>query len=176
LSLVQGGRAPAGAPRPEVRAATEISANRIVARRKSALVFMGAREVWAFEANARLAFVHSAHGKLDIDVSLTEIEGSALGHLFVRVHRSWLASLALVKALDYVGGETQLFVSTNLVGGAGVQVPVSRERAKVVRELLLSGAIGVRRPREIAAEAIEGVTPVTSPDVLPPPPTERGSR
>jgi DNA-binding LytR/AlgR family response regulator len=118
---------------------------RIAARRKRALVFLEPGEVWAFEADARLTFVHSAHGRLDIDIPLAEIEASSLGSAFVRVHRSWLANLALVKALEHTPGETQLFVGAKIGERTGIRVPVSRDRVRPVRDVLLAGAIGVRR-------------------------------
>ncbi len=102
-------------------------------------------EVWAFEADARLTFAHAALGKLDIDVSLAEIEASPLGQTFIRVHRGWLVNLALVKALDHTPGETQLFVGDRLGDRTGIRVPVSRDRARAVRAMLLETAIGVRR-------------------------------
>ena len=128
------------------------SSPRIAARRQRSLVFMDPAEVWAFEADARLTFAHSAHGKLDIDVSLAEIEASPLGPMFVRVHRGWLANLALVRALEHTPGETQLFVGTGLGPGLGIHVPVSRDRVRAVRTLLLESTIGVRR-RETADDA-----------------------
>jgi two-component system response regulator LytT len=118
---------------------------RIAARRRSSLVFIEASEVWAFEADARLTFVHSAHGRLDIDVPLAEIEASSLGKAFARIHRSWLANLALVKALEHAPGETLLFVGSKLGERTGIRIPVSRDRARVVRETLLASAIGVRK-------------------------------
>ncbi len=129
---------------------------RIAARRKKALVFLDAREVWAFEADARLTFVHSASGKLDIDVSLAEIEASPLGRLFVRVHRSWLANLALVKALEHDPGVTQLFVGSAMGESTRIHVPVSRDRVRAVRDMLLATAVGVRRREAGDAEAPTG--------------------
>jgi DNA-binding LytR/AlgR family response regulator len=118
---------------------------RIAARRHRALVFLEPSEVWAFEADARLTFAHCAHGKLDIDVSLAEIEASPLGPAFVRVHRGWLVNLALVRALEHAPGETQLLVGTSLAPGFGIHVPVSRDRVRAVRAQLLVSTIGVRR-------------------------------
>lgn len=157
--VLEGGGEATSARQLVLRAPGPLSVPRIAARRKKSLVFIDPRDVWAFEADARLTFVHSVHGRLDIDVSLAEIEASPLGHLFARVHRSWLANLALVKALDHAPGETQLFVSTKLDGTSeasprpgqqegertGIRVPVSRDRVRGVREALLASAIGVRR-------------------------------
>ncbi len=125
---------------------------RIAARRHKTLVFMEPGEVWAFEADARLTFAHSAQGKLDIDVSLAEIEASPLGAAFVRVHRGWLANVTLVKTLEHAPGETQLFVGAKLGERSGIRVPVSRDRVRAVRGLLLESTIGVRR-REYPEDA-----------------------
>lgn len=107
---------------------------RIVGRRKRALVFLRVDEVWAFEAAERLAYVHSARGTFDVDLSLAAIEAS-LGAALVRVHRNWLVNIEHVRELD-AGNE--------LVVGEALRVPVARERAAAVRELLLANTAGVR--------------------------------
>lgn len=125
---------------------------RIVARRGRGLVFLEPPEVWAFEAADRLTSVHTAHGTFDVDLSLSAIEGS-LGRSFARVHRNWLVNASHIKRLDRDGTETTVFVGLGLdapsdgVRGvkAGLTVPVARERAHGVREMLLSNAMGVRR-------------------------------
>lgn len=135
---------------------------RIVARRGRGLVFLEPREVWAFEAADRLTSVHTSHGTFDVDLSLAAIEAS-LGRSFARVHRNWLVNAAHIKRLDRDGNETTIFVGPALdaddpresgssADGAsrhstssGLTVPVARERAQGVREMLLSNAMGVRR-------------------------------
>ena len=120
---------------------------RIVARKGKSLVFLDPSEVWAFEAGGRLTCVHSAHGTFDVDLSLSTIE-SSLGKTFARVHRNWLVNGAHIKQLDRDGSETTLFVGTTTAGAqdaAGVTVPVARERAQSIREMLLANATGVRR-------------------------------
>ena len=134
--LEGGGVATSARPFP-LRASCPLAVPRIAARRKKSLVFIDPNDVWAFEADARLTFVHSVHGRLDIDVSLTEIEASPLGHVFARVHRCWLANLALVKALDHAPGETQLFVSTKLDGTSEASPrrgPHQAERAPLAQD------------------------------------------
>jgi len=145
---------------------------RIVARRGRSLVFLEPSEVWAFEAADRLTSVHTSHGTFDVDLSLSAIETS-LGRSFARVHRNWLVNAAHIKRLDRDGNETTIFVGlalgsdedskpastatnmgVNAPGGhdhhpkpahTGLTVPVARERAQGVREMLLSNAMGVRR-------------------------------
>jgi two-component system response regulator LytT len=139
---------------------------RIVARRGRGLVFLDPSEVWAFEAADRLTSVHTAHGTFDVDLSLSAIETS-LGRSFARVHRNWLVNAAHIKRLDRDGNETTIFVGIGLgdhqsaprdLGAratddagdrvtlnAGLTVPVARERAQGVREMLLANAMGVRR-------------------------------
>jgi two-component system, LytTR family, response regulator LytT len=143
---------------------------RIVARRGRGLVFLDPSEVWAFEAADRLTSVHTAHGTFDVDLSLSAIETS-LGRSFARVHRNWLVNAAHIKRLDRDGSETTLFVgygvapeetpigsstppmgvrsavapSDRASGKTGLTVPVARERAQGVRDMLLSNAMGVRR-------------------------------
>ncbi len=122
---------------------------RIVARRGRGLVFLEPSEVWAFEAADRLTSVHTAHGTFDVDLSLSAIEAS-LGRSFVRVHRNWLVNGPHIKRLDRDGSETTIFVGVTLdaqdkSASAGLTVPVARERAQGIREMLLSNAMGVRR-------------------------------
>jgi two-component system response regulator LytT len=118
---------------------------RIVARRKRSLVFLQPQEIWAFEAADRLTFVHTLHGTFDIDLSLAAVEAS-FGRAFVRVHRNWLVNAAHIKELERDGHETRLFVGAGVAdAGQGVKVPVARERAAAVREMLLTNATGLRR-------------------------------
>jgi DNA-binding LytR/AlgR family response regulator len=118
---------------------------RVVARRKRNLVFLDPEEIWAFEASERLSFVHSRHGKFDIDLSLAAIENS-FGRSLIRVHRNWLVNLAYARELERQGNETTLFVGPSIGhAGQGMRVPVSRDRAQPLRNALLANATGVRR-------------------------------
>ncbi|HEY3817765.1 MAG TPA: LytTR family DNA-binding domain-containing protein [Polyangiaceae bacterium] len=126
-------------------AATPVGPPRIVARRKRSLVFLEPQEIWAFEAADRLTFVHTLHGTFDIDLSLAAVE-SSFARAFVRVHRNWLVNAAHIKELERDGHETKLFVGDGVAdAGKGVRVPVARERAGAVREMLLANATGLRR-------------------------------
>ncbi len=134
LSRLRARRAPGPALAP-----------RIVARRRKNLVFLDPEEIWAFEAADRLSFVHTRHGRFDLDLSLTAIETS-LGSHVVRVHRNWLVTAQHIKELERESSETTLYVGDGLVEtGAGLHVPVSRDRAQAVKELLLTHATGLRR-------------------------------
>jgi len=129
-----------GAERPSVTGPP-----RIVARRKRNLVFLEFHEIWAFEAADRLTFVHTTHGTFDIDLSLAAVE-SSFGRAFVRVHRNWLVNATHIKELERDGHETKLFVGAGVGDAAkGVRVPVARERAAAVRDMLLANATGLRR-------------------------------
>jgi two-component system response regulator LytT len=127
-------------------APSSIGPPRIVARRKRSLVFLEPEEIWAFEAADRLTFVHTLHGTFDIDLSLAAVETS-FGRAFVRVHRNWLVNGTHIKEFERDGHETKLFVGAGVAGaGRGVHVPVARERAGALREMLLMNATGLRRP------------------------------
>jgi DNA-binding LytR/AlgR family response regulator len=129
-------RRPSRSPKPR----------RVVARRKKSLVFLDPETIWAFEAADRLTYVHALEGKFDIDLSLAAIEAS-FGRALFRVHRNWLVNLRYVKELERdIGGAT---VTVGLdVGpeGRGIQVPVSQDRSKALRDALLENATGLRRP------------------------------
>ena len=129
--------------RPSQPPATSRAPQRIVARRKKSLVFLEADEVWAFEAAHRLTFVHTPHGIFDLDLSLAAIEAS-FGRKLTRVHRSWLVYPTFVKELEREGSDTRLLVGS-AVGQPGVHVPVARERAQELKDLLLANATGLRR-------------------------------
>jgi DNA-binding LytR/AlgR family response regulator len=89
--------------------------------------------------------VHTLHGTFDIDLSLAAVE-SSFARAFVRVHRNWLVNSAHIKELERDGHETKLFVGDGVAdAGKGVRVPVARERAGAVREMLLTNATGLRR-------------------------------
>jgi DNA-binding LytR/AlgR family response regulator len=148
--------------------------SRIAGRRKGRLVFLELGEVWAFEADERLAFVHSAHGPADIDASLVEIEQSPLGAFFGRVHRRWLVNIAAVRALEHEAGATHLFVGSRLEDPSGVRVPVARDRVRAVRESLLGSAIGLRRRSD--AKAVYGPPQVEAPPSGTQSPTRRTGR
>ena len=129
-------RRPRAEPRPPLR---------IVARREKSLVFFEPREVWAFEAADRMTSVHTPHGVFDIDLSLAAIEAS-FGRDLLRVHRNWLVNGSHVKELGREGSETRVYVGEALPPeGRGVRVPVARERAQQIRDMLLANATGLRR-------------------------------
>jgi DNA-binding LytR/AlgR family response regulator len=118
---------------------------RVVARRKSGLVFFQLEEVWGFEAADRLTFVHTAHGRFDVDLSLSAIEAS-FGRTLLSVHRRWLINVDHVRMLERESGEYELLVGSGLGREQqGMRVPVARERSQAVRALLLAGTTGLRR-------------------------------
>lgn len=116
---------------------------RLVARRKRALVFLRLDEVWAFESAERLAYVHTSRGRFEIDLSLATVETS-VGRTLVRAHRSWLVNVDHVRELEGHGSETELLVGTPTPHQEGLRVPVSRDRAQAVRDILLASTMGIR--------------------------------
>jgi two-component system response regulator LytT len=128
------------------RASRSRSPRRVAARRKKSLVFLDPGTIWAFEASDRLTFVHAPEGKFDIDLSLAAIEVS-FGRALFRVHRNWLVNLGCVKELDRDGPGATLTVGDGSGrDGGSMQVPVSQDRAKALRDALLENATGLRRP------------------------------
>jgi len=126
-------------PRPQ-------GVRRVVARRKKSLVFLDPEKIWAFEAADRLTFVHSPEGRFDIDLSLAAIEAS-FGRALFRVHRNWLVNLAYVKQLERdIGGATVTVGSDFGAEGQSISAPVSQDRAKALRDVLLENSTGLRRP------------------------------
>ncbi len=118
---------------------------RIAARRQRTIVFLDLDEVWACEASDRLTYVHSARGRYDLDLTLSAI-ASSFGRTLLRIHRNWLVNAARVLELERDAGEMRLFVgSATGPDKAGVRVPVAKERAAEVRELLLASARDVRQ-------------------------------
>jgi two-component system response regulator LytT len=126
------------APRPH-------ALRRVVARQKNSLVFLDPEQVWAFEAADRLSFVHAPEGKFDIDLSLAAIEAS-FGRALFRVHRNWLVNLAHVKQLERdIGGATVIVGNELGPDARSVRAPVSQDRAKALRDVLLENTTGLRR-------------------------------
>lgn len=127
------------------RAPRSQGVRRVVARRKKSLVFLDPDDIWAFEAADRLTFVHSPEGRFDIDLSLTAIEAS-FGRTLFRVHRNWLVNLTYVRELERdIGGATVTVGSDLGPEGRSISVPVSQDRAKGLRDVLLANATGLRR-------------------------------
>lgn len=125
--------------------APPVTSTRIAARRGKTLVFLERSEVWAFEAADRLTQLHSEHGTFDVDLTLSVIEAS-IGRGLLRVHRNWLVNAAHIRELERDGRETMIFVGAGIgPERRGLTVPVSRERAHAMREMLLSTATGLRR-------------------------------
>ena len=128
--------------RPRVHRRPRVS--RVVARRNKSLVFLDPKKIWAFEAADRLTFVHSREGRFAIDLSLAAIEAS-FGRALFRVHRNWVVNLAYVKELERVMGGTSLTIGGDLERGEQtIRAPVSHDRAKALRNVLLKNATGLR--------------------------------
>jgi DNA-binding LytR/AlgR family response regulator len=119
---------------------------RFAARKGKGYVFLHAQDAQAFEAEGRLAYVHTAGARYDVDLSLTAME-SLLGDGFVRVHRSWLVCLAMVREVERDGGEMTLVLgqADSAAGTLPLRVPVARDRISAVKQLLLGATIGIRR-------------------------------
>jgi DNA-binding LytR/AlgR family response regulator len=139
LEISPGGQLPRRAYRPR-------SVRRVVARRKRSLVFLDPKRIWAFEAADRLTFVHAPEGTFAIDMSLAGLEAS-FGRSLFRVHRNWLVNLAYVKELERDIGGATLIVGNELgSSGKSIRAPISHDRAKALRAVLLKNATGLRRP------------------------------
>jgi DNA-binding LytR/AlgR family response regulator len=106
---------------------------RLLARAGSSLVFLAVDGVYAFEAADRMTHVHHVDGRFLVDPSLAALEHDLAPRL-IRVHRNWLVAVDHVRRLER-GPEPTLVV------GPRLQVPVSRDRAALVREALLAGAL-----------------------------------
>ncbi len=114
---------------------------RIAARSGRAIVFLAVSDAFAFEAEERLCYVHTAQGRLDVDLSLNSLE-AMLAPSFLRVHRNWLVSTTSVRSMERVDGEAVLLVGPN---DPPLRIHVARDRAANVRERLLTNAIGLRQ-------------------------------
>ena len=80
-----------------------------------------------------------------LDLTLSAI-ATSFGRTLVRVHRNWLVNANLVLELERDSGDMSLFVGTAAGAElAGVRVPVAKERATEVRELLMASARGLRQ-------------------------------
>ena len=60
------------------------------------------------------------------------------------MHRNWLVNAAFIKELERDGSETRLFVGTSLSSAEqGLHVPVARERAQQMKDMLLASTMGL---------------------------------
>ena len=72
---------------------------------------------------------------------------SSFGRALFRVHRNWLVNLAYVKELERDLGGAKVTVGQDIgPEGKSIQVPVSQDRSKALRDALLENATGLRRP------------------------------
>lgn len=126
---------------------------RIAARRPRSIVVIELRDVWGFEARDRLCYVHSLHGRFDVDASLLDLERT-LGEAFARVHRCWLAHVAHIRAFETRGRAHWLLVGRDLnKEEERIRIPVARESVSTVRRLLLTGTIGYPGRRQMDSSA-----------------------
>lgn len=93
----------------------------------------------AFQAADRVTCLHHVEGVFAVDLSLGAL-AAALGDRVLRVHRNWLVAPARVHQLIRHDGEVTLAIGPHL------RVPVSRDRAREVRQQLLGTAVGITRP------------------------------
>jgi DNA-binding LytR/AlgR family response regulator len=114
---------------------------RIAARKGRAIRFLERSQAFAFEAEGRLCYVHSAEGRLEVDLSLTSLE-AVLGPSYLRVHRNWLVSASSVRSMERDESEWVLVVGPN---EPPLRVHVARDRTSSVRDRLLASAVGIRR-------------------------------
>ncbi len=132
---------------------------RVVARRGDALVFLAPAEIWAFQAAGAASYVHCAAGRFDLQLALSQVEAqveaqaeASFCRSFLRVHPDWLVDLSRVRAIERGAGPPALVVGDSLADGAGVRVPVARDRAQAVTETLRASATGLRGmalPRQV---------------------------
>ncbi len=114
---------------------------RLVARNRQGLMFLDWEGLLAFEASGRLSYVHHTDGVYNVDLSLSALN-AALGERVLRVHRNWLVAPEHVQELRKQDGALSLRVGEDLL------VPVARDRAKQVRQQLLSSTLGLRSSGE----------------------------
>jgi len=112
---------------------------RLVARKDNSLVFLDLDGMLAFQAAERLTYLHHVDGVFSVDLSLNAL-GATLGDRVLRVHRNWLVAPAHVLGLGRLDGELILEV------GPRLRVPVSRDRAREVRQQLLENTVGITQP------------------------------
>jgi len=141
LRLLGEGGLPQRVPRPVAEPPVQA---RLAAHHRGGLVFLAPHEVWAFEASAGSTFVHSSHGRFNIDFSLVEMEESFCRPL-TRVHRNWLVDLSHVRAFEREPSGARLLVGAGMDESQCVRVPVSRDLAHAIRGRLLADATGVRQ-------------------------------
>lgn len=105
---------------------------RLVLRREGRIEVVKVNELYWVEAADQYVKLHTTEGERLMRESLGHMEEALLPHGFLRVHRSALVRLSMVKELKSIsGGAKELLLED------GSRVPVSRSRAAEVRKKLL---------------------------------------
>ncbi len=106
--------------------------NRLPARRGARIVLLDPAGVFWFEAEQTLVFARTAEGRFLVERTLGELE-AAFGRSFFRSHRGYLVNIAHVAEILPADSGTFLLLMRD---AAGSRVPLSRRRARQLRELL----------------------------------------
>ena len=105
---------------------------KLAARRGKRIALVRRKDILYVEAQDKLVFIHTADEKLLTDRTVTELEAMLPPGEFVRVNRATLVNLEAVEELYpwLASGSWRVRLRS------GVELEVSRERAKSLRELL----------------------------------------
>ena len=108
------------------------ASTRLVLRREGRVEVVKINELHWVEAADQYVKLHTTDGERLMRESLGHMEDALVPHGFLRVHRSALVRLSLVRELSSLPGGSKEVVLEN-----GARVPVSRARAAEVRKSLL---------------------------------------
>ncbi|MEM1057207.1 MAG: LytTR family DNA-binding domain-containing protein [Bacteroidota bacterium] len=104
---------------------------RLTVRVGTRLRVVDPREVAVFEARDKLVFARLGEREHPVDFTLDTLEARLPSDQFVRAHRAFLVNVAHIREwVPWFGGTHHLRL------GSGVEIPVSRRRARAVRSVL----------------------------------------
>jgi len=132
--------APTPAPMPAVEShtispesASHEDVGHLAAHRAGKIVRLALAEVGCIAVEDTITFAHTPDGKYRLKMTLAEAEGRLASPPFVRVSRSAIVQLGWVQDLEPMDSGTY---NARLRAPLGLQVTVSRRRARRLRELL----------------------------------------
>lgn len=128
---------------------------RIATRVGRSLVVVETKDITHFSAEEKYVTAFTSKGQIHFEATLKDLEVE-FAEEFVRIHRSHLVRRSLITSLRW-----KAYAVSIGVAGTSIRLPLSRNRASFIRELLNGAAAN--------AETIAIVTRIAEPPVAPAP-------
>ena len=124
IARLSGATVPSGSSEP---------ISRVAVRRRGALVVLDIATVVFFEVKDELVWAVTGADRFALDLTLAALEERLPSGEFFRCHRGALVRLSRIRAMEPTGAGTYDLV---LDHPDGLRVPLARERARALREII----------------------------------------